>query len=571
MMAGNQGAFQFNGYRSQVAPSHPGTGGRPAGSMVAHMHPSLVPTRTGLPANLARGPFVEISEVSRGLKTVDGMKNELTEYAIFRFEKMQVQNRYGDDGRPLLPTWDRAIRTRVLGLSSGETARQIQRLNRDTRPLVDKLNTISQVLQRQIAAAQELLTSQNPDLMNYQWVLTQIDYQLREIGFHAAAPRENHSLHGKLHGPTGKRYHSRANGHRRKPYERISLTAHSKRTPRSNVDIPTLYEAKQRASFLMNNHNVHSSPSNGQRPLPVGPKPLGGAVPAGPDGARDVVPPAATAHLSKPGLGGGAGPACNVALGNIQNREEALMNHNTMKRGSGYSDGSSSDGSFDTQATSTTSNSSASLNSDDNNRQAPGDGWIRPEKGHGIRDENEQRRDSPRHYAIPEHQYNPNNEPRLSSTPGRHPLSKATDIDIDRARDYDCLAGIRDGRGEAWFAQQRAIQGARRLRPKPRIIREARPPNRRHLEPQRFDGRESLTDEMNRFGRLSLDAEDGYDTVFRRTGARRRTEFEYLLQRGSVLDDDPFDKRRSSYARDVTDDSDSDLSLPPRGNRSFRY
>lgn len=534
----------------------------------------------GLPPNLARGPSVVISDVSRDLKTVDDMRSELTEYAIFRFEKMQVQNRYDDDGTPPVSSWEQAIRTQVLGMSLRETARQIQRLNRDTRPLADKLKTISPVLQRQIDAAQ--LTLQNPDSMNYEWNFTQIDHQLREVDPYAAA-RENHPSHGKHHGSTKKRYHSRTSGHRRKSYERISLTAYFKRTPKPNVDIPALYEAKKKLSFPNNSHSAHPSTSNDLRPPPVGPRPTGGAAPVGPNGAHSAVSPPA-AHPGKLGPGEGGNLARNVAFGNGQNREEAFRNHNTMRRELGYSDGSSSDESFDTQATPATSISSGSFNNYENHRRHPGDDWIRAGNGNGRRDENEQGRNPPRHHAIPEQQYSPKNEPRLSSTPGRHPpLPRVSGITIDRVRDDAYLVGIRDGRGDAWLAQQRALQEAQRLRPKPRIIQEVRPLNRRHMshpEPERFDRREYLDDEINRFNRLSLDAEDGYDAMFRRADARRRREFEYLLQRGSVLDDDPFDKGTFSYAREgrrryrepyVTDDSDTDLSPSPRGGRSFRY
>lgn len=503
------------------------------------------------------------------------------EYAIFRFEKMPVQSKYDDEGRPQPSTWDRAIRTRVTGMLPREIARQIQRLNRDTHSLVDKLKTLSPVLQRQIDAAQEHLTSQNPDLMNYQWVIAQIDHQLREVDSYVDAARENYSPRRKRHGSTRKRHHSRTGGHRRRSYERISLTAYFKRTPRPNVDISRLYEAKKRISFLENNRNAHPSTGHDARPPPVVPRPLGGGAPVGQNGARSGVPPA-VAGPNKLGPGQGGNIVRNVALGN---REEATRNHNVMRRDLGCSDGSSSDGSFDSQSTPATSISPGPFNSGGNRRRDPGDDWIPTGNGNGRRDENGQGRDFPRRHAMHE---GPKNEPRLSPTPGRHPpLPKAAGVEIDRARDDAYLAGIRDGRGEAWLAQQRTLQEARRLRPKPRIIQEARSPAPSyrghmmgHAEPEGFGHREYLDDEIRRLNHLSLDAEDRHDAVLRRAGARRRREFEYLLQRGSVLDDDPFEKGTPSYAREgrrryrepyVADDSESDYSPPPRGNRSFRH
>ncbi|KAI1770406.1 hypothetical protein F4818DRAFT_260998 [Hypoxylon cercidicola] len=584
-MAGNQSAFQLSGTHRPQAPVNSGvTGGRPAAPTAGPMHPSPVPPRMGLPVDLVRGPYVEISDVSRDLMTVDDMKNELTEYAIFRFEKMPMQNRYDDEGRFQPPTWERAIRAHVPGMLPRETARQIQRLNRDTRPLVDKLKTLSPVLQRQIEAAQEHLTSQNPDRMNYQWVLAQIDHQLREIDSYVAAAGDNHSLHRKHHGSTRKRHHSRT-GHRRKSYERISLTAYFKRTPRQHVDISMLYEAKKRLSLSGNDHNAYQSTGNDPRLLRVGPKPLGGGAPVGPNGARGGVP-SATARPNEFGPGEGGNFVRNVAVGNRENGEEATRNHNTTRRDLGCSDSSSSDRSFDTQTTRATSMSSGSFNGG-NRRRDPGDVLVPTGSGNGKRHENEQGRDSPRRHALHEPHHKPRDEPRLSSNPGQHPPLRKAGVEIDRAaRDDGYLAGIRDGRGDARLVQQqRTLQEARHLRPKPRIIQEMRsstPSYRRHMshpEPEGFGHRDYLSDEISRLHRLSLDVEDGYDAVLRRADTRRRREFEYLPQRGSVLDDDPFDNSTLSYAREgrrryreryITDDSESDSS-PPRGDRLFRY
>ncbi|KAI0834999.1 hypothetical protein F5Y06DRAFT_147504 [Hypoxylon sp. FL0890] len=600
-MAGNQGAIHLNGPHKPQAPQSvppPGPSSRPPGPPLAPMHQPQAAPRTGFPVDMGRGPSVQISDVSRDLLTIDDMRDQLTEYAMFRFEKAPVQNTYDDYGRPQVPTWDRAIRTRVPDMAPREMARQIQQLSRNTRNLTDKRKSLSPVLQRQVDAAQEELASQNPDPMNYHWVLVQLDHQLREIVPYAIATVGNNSLFRRRHSSNRRRPYSRTSAHTRRAYERISLTAFFKRTPRPNVDIAMLYEARR----PRNNHIVHPHPQPPSQPQPqpqpqahqqphpqphppeqrvqppnVGPR---GVAPPGPNGARG--PPPAVPHHNRPGLhvGRGVNPNNNVRDDNRGKNQEGRRNHNDFESDSEYSEYSSSDGSVDTQLSPNTSQSSGSLN---NGRS----------RGRDRDDRNTtERRDEGRHGRVsPRHtQYiDPRNGARMPPTPGPPPHpSVVSPIDIDRVRDDAYLAGARHERENARMSeQQRAYREARRLRPRPRIIPEMRSPispyRRRSMassDPEGLRRRGDLDDEIRRFGRLSLDEEDGYDPLLRRGDARRRREYEYLLQHGSVLDDDPFDRDASSYSRHggrryhepyVTDGSDSDYSLSPRGSRHFRY
>ncbi|KAI1133833.1 hypothetical protein F5Y05DRAFT_406983 [Hypoxylon sp. FL0543] len=601
-MAGNHGAIHLNGPQKPQEPQGvpPLAGGRQAGPPPAQMHqPPAVP-RTGFPVDMGRGPSVQISDVSRDLLTIDDMRNQLTEYAIFRFEKMPVQNTYEDDGRMQVPTWDRAIRTRVPDMAPREVARQIQHLNRDTRSLVDKRKSLSPVLQRQVDTAQEQLASQNPDPINYHWVLVQLDHQLREIIPYTFAAGGTKSLSRRRHGSHRRHSYSRASGRTRRVYERISLTAYFKRTPRPNVDIAMLYETRR----SRNNQVVHPHP---QPPLPPQPQPQpqppqahqqphphlqphlrpdqraqppgvgpGAGAPLGPNGVRGPAP--AVPHHSRPGHGGK--PINNVGDGK---NKDGRRNHDDFETDSEFSECSSSDGSVDTQLSPNTSQSSGSLS---NGRSRGRDPDNRNTAG---------RRDGGRHGRVsPKRtQYiDTRNGVRIPHTTGPPPrLPAASPIDVERVRDA-YLAGARDERENARMSeQQRASRGAQRLRPRPRIIPEVRSPispyRRRSTassDPEGYRRREDLDDEMRRFGRLSLDDEGSYDPVLRRADARRRREYEYLLQHGSVLDDDPFDRDVSSYSRHrsghggrryeepyLTDGSESDYTLSPRNSMHFRY
>ncbi|KAI5860520.1 hypothetical protein GGS23DRAFT_580453 [Durotheca rogersii] len=212
---------------------------------VAATGATMAALHAGLPLDLIGGPTVEISDVSHDLLTLDDMREELTEYAVFRFDKMPGQGGHDDEGKSQPATWERAIRTRVRGMSPGEIARQILRLNQYSATLGDKLKSLNPILQRQVDRAQEHLAPHNPDPMSYHWVLAQ---------------------------------------------ERISLTAYFKRVPRANVDILSLYQANRRGALPQYDLTIRRNPG----PPPGREFPRGGLVlgsNAGRSGGGGPLPP----------------------------------------------------------------------------------------------------------------------------------------------------------------------------------------------------------------------------------------------------------------------------------------
>ncbi|KAI1451635.1 hypothetical protein F4805DRAFT_83369 [Annulohypoxylon moriforme] len=597
-MAGNQRNPNIggpNGAHRSNAPLVPaGPSGRPVDPQPPPVQPLPGPSRAGLPVDLARGPSVEISDVSRDLKTTNDMREDLTEYAIFRFEKMPTQNQYDDEGRLQLPTWDRAIRTRVPGMSPREIVREIQHLNRNTRNLTDKLKSLSPVLQRQIDKAQEDLTLQNSDPVNYHWVLAQLDHQLREIVPYIVVAGGSHPTSRRRYGSTRRRSDGRASRRERKSYERISLRAYFKRTPRPNVDITMLWEAKN----LRNNQIVrpqshphqhpHQQPQvHQQQQPPLRPQPnpsldlraqQPGVLPSGSGATRG--PPPVAPYSNKPSTGNAFNPANNatasgrdVGRGRVKESNRNRDKHSDVESDSDYTDYISMDGSVDIHMTPDTSQPGSPY---DGMRRARGRGEGRmPTRSRSRRhDSNIHDRHSPRRQQYSNIKAGPRVQPGI--TPGPRPPPPAKDIEDAY------FAGMRRGRDGARISQERAYRQGKRAHHRPYIVpgtRLSTPPHRRHIsnsDPEGFRHQGDLDDEIDRFNRLSLDEEDDYGTILHREDVRRRREFEYLLHQGSVLDDDPFDRDRPSYSRHgnrqyrepyVTDGSESDLSLPERGKR----
>ncbi|KAI1204404.1 uncharacterized protein F4807DRAFT_336909 [Annulohypoxylon truncatum] len=616
MMAGNQRDANINGPHGAHRPHAPiiptGPGSRPVGPQLPPVQPSPGTTRAGITADVARGPSVEISDVSRDLKTMDDMREDLTEYAIFRFEKMSTRNQYDDEGRPQRPTWDRAIRTRVPGMSPREIVREIQHLNRHTRNLTDKLKSLSPVLQRQIDKAQEDLALQNSDPINYHWVLIQLDHQLREIAPSIAFAGGSHSTSRRRYGSTRRRPYGRGSRHESKSFERVSLRAYFKRTPRPNVDISMLWEAKNlRNSQVVRPHsypqqqqhshqNPHQQPHIHQQPQ-LQPNPgldlraqrpsavdSGGSTPFRPDRARG--PPPIAPYPNKPGAVKGINPVNNVAVGDRdigggRGNDPARNhdNHSDIESDSDYSNYLSMDGSVDSQMTPDTSQPGSPINGISHAR-GRGEDRMPPRHKSRIRDGNIHDRRS----LGSQEYHNVKARSRVQSavTPGPPRPPPPSMVDIDKVRDEAYLAGMRHGRDKARVSQERAYRESKRSRPRPHIISATRPltpPYGRRMSSSDLEGyrhQRDLDDEISRFNRLSLDEEDDYEPVLRHADARQRKEFEHLMHQGSVLEGDPFDRERSSYSRHgsrryqnpyMTDGSESDLSLPERGKMWFRY
>ncbi|KAI1798703.1 hypothetical protein F4811DRAFT_166587 [Daldinia bambusicola] len=593
-MTENHGALPLNGSHRNQAPGSPaGFGGRTVGQPQASIHQQLVPPRGGFPS-------VKISDVRHGLMTVDDMKEELTEYALFRFEKYPAQSRFDDEGRLRFPTWDQAIISQVQSMSTEEIRRRIQYLNRRTRAPTEKLKTLSPVLQRQIDKATEELRLQNPDPINYRWVLVQLDHQLAEISSpYVPVAARNHRQSGRHHGVPRRQAHRDTNRNNPRSFQRISLTTYFKRVPKAEADVPALYEAKKRTRFSQNNHVARPNPQPQPQPQPQlqlqsqpqahphhGPDyrmpPLGqGSVdgrrpPLGPNSNRPQPVPPPPNGLA-PGLTPGPlirdPPMNNAVVGSGTKVSAAGIKHTKIESESDHSDCLSPDRSFDSQITPDSSYSSGSLNRgrtlkrvhNNDHGSAPNLGTKHDRDGLGE------------HHRKNNDYFDDGYVARTRLRPRRPSMRRTSSVDIHRVIGDAYWAGVLRERNE------RTRREARYSRSNPRIISRAgltTPPyGGRHISTS--DRQRDIDDEISRLNELSIGDGDHYDAVLRRVDGCRRREFEHLMQEGSILEEDPFDRERPWNSRHggrryeepyVTDDSDSEDNSLPRTRRSrFHY
>ncbi|OTB20834.1 hypothetical protein K445DRAFT_18100 [Daldinia sp. EC12] len=603
-MTENHGAPPFNGpHRAQVPTPLAGTGGRPVGQPQVPMHQQAFPPRGGFPP-------VKISDVRRGLMTIDDMREELAEYILFRFEKYPTQSRYDDEGRLRHPTWDQAIISQIQSMSTEEIRRRIQYLNRKTRAPTDKLKTLNPVLQRQIDKATEELRLQNPDPMNYYWVLVQLDHQLAEIKPYVSVAAGNHPQSRRHYSIPRRQAHRHEKENTPRSFKRVSLTTYFKRVPKAEADIPALYEAKRTMRFSQNNHtahlhahtHTHAQPQQpqqqqqqqpqpqpqpqsqaqpqpyrgpGHRTPPSGPGPVEGRPPSGPNTSRpQPIPshPNGSGPGPRPGLGTKGPPMNNSAGGSGEKVRSAGVKHTKIESESDSSDYSSSDRSFDSQMTLDTSYSSESLNRGRGRGRGRNKNYVAARSLSRKRDRNGFGQDLSEHHRGHHHRTH-NNHSDIGHGATMPPL-RTSSIDIHRVIDDAYLAGVLRERNE------RARREARYSRLNPRITSGSRlstAPYGRYKPTSDRQG--DIDDEISRLNDLSIGDEDDYDAVLRRVDSRRRREFEYLVHEGSVLEEDPFDRERPSYLRHsdrpyeesyLTDDSDSEDSLPRRRRRRRR-
>ncbi|RYO78746.1 hypothetical protein DL764_010089 [Monosporascus ibericus] len=522
------------------------------------------PPRHMLPPDLRQGRAVEISDVSEDLLSEADMRDRLMEYVVYRFEKMAQQSQYDEYGELQLPTWDKAIRVQVNGMSPRQIAKEIRWLNQTSLPVIEKKNGLPPPLQRQIDAARDQLGKHegHHDLLNYQWVLAQIDHQLREV-------RPSKARRGKVYPITQsrcnsakRRSHCVSGGHRRKQYERISLTAYFRREPRGSADIRMLWEMKKLQSMNGNQpwpafpNQVPQQPGIFAGPPPRGPTgPPGG--PRGPPGGPGG-PPGGPAQ-GPLGVGGGTqgpppvrhdrggvkGPPPNNSgrpvpappgVNQRFHRKERRHSDCSSDSGSSYS-GSSGSESSATLPSSVTGSGSSTRGHNRSKHQGPGP-WRDNCQPHGF--------NHPRRHAKPGKQHVIGSGPLFPGVTGPygpppmpppHPVAAVPPPDnLQRVAQDAYNAGRQDERHDA-RAEEIALGAARAPRPRPHIIQGARPTRMARtlsVDPVDFRHQRDLDDELSGLDHLSLHDGDSTDYL------DGDTEYEYRVQNGSILSEDPF-------------------------------
>lgn len=239
------------------------------------------PPRDLVPRPLLEGPMVQISDIRRepGRLTEAEAREELSDFAIFRFERAgQATDRDGD-GERVRPTWANVVRTEVRGISKREAARQVRALHDVHKSLGEKKASLNDAQQRQLEKVLEELEMREVD-RRYHYVLVQIDRKLRDKkwrdtsrdgGEVRAGDRKHRERTRRYSENRGRRENieivdffgrrrSVVREPRKKVKETVSITAYYKRCPKPDVDaVAMLYQRDaQNARQLEPPHPQHT-------------------------------------------------------------------------------------------------------------------------------------------------------------------------------------------------------------------------------------------------------------------------------------------------------------------------
>lgn len=178
------------------------------------------PPRHIIPSHFQR-PVV-ISDIRDEGLTEEDIREDLSDYVILRFEKIQPYDEYDSDGEEVKASWDNCTRTRIANVDKVDARREIRRLNKEDakkgRTLLEKQNDLGPKQQDQIAKAERDLSLEEHDA-RFHTVLAQIDFTLKPV----MQKRE------KVY---TRRSNTKRKIHQKKRYERTSITAYFKRCPK---------------------------------------------------------------------------------------------------------------------------------------------------------------------------------------------------------------------------------------------------------------------------------------------------------------------------------------------------
>ncbi|KAG6365481.1 hypothetical protein INS49_007092 [Diaporthe citri] len=217
------------------------------------------PPRHVIPSHFQR-PVV-VSDIRAEGVTEGDIREDLSDYVILRFEKIEPYDEYDSEGEEVKASWDNCIRRRIAGVDKVDARKEVRRLNKEDgkkgRTLLEKQNDLGPKQQDQLAKAQRELSLEEYD-PRFHTVLAQIDYTLKPV----MQKRE-------------KVYTRRSNTKRKiqqkRRYERTSITAYFKRCPKPTQIPSELARSvgieKQRESEAMQIRH-HQAPEQHMVPHP---------------------------------------------------------------------------------------------------------------------------------------------------------------------------------------------------------------------------------------------------------------------------------------------------------------
>ncbi|KAF6784170.1 hypothetical protein CSOJ01_15786 [Colletotrichum sojae] len=188
-------------------------------------------------------------------------REALSEYVVYRFEKVVDPNETDHEGYPVRLTWENVKRVEVRDLSRRDIIRSIRELNAEGRTALQKKTDLTPSQQQQIETAQDALETRNLD-KRFHYTLQQISHKFRKLPKDSfqyqqyMAERESK----KLIVAKGKSAGSKERKSKNNLFEAVSLIVYFKMEPRLEENALSMYRSKQSEVAMGQRRDMESSP-----------------------------------------------------------------------------------------------------------------------------------------------------------------------------------------------------------------------------------------------------------------------------------------------------------------------
>ncbi|KAL1875183.1 hypothetical protein Daus18300_003251 [Diaporthe australafricana] len=213
------------------------------------------PPRHVIPSHFQR-PVV-VSDIRDEGVTEDDIREDLSDYIILRFEKIEPNDEYDSDGEKVRASWDNCVRRRIAGVDKADARKEIRRLSKEDakrgKTLLEKQNALGPKQQDQLERAQRDLSLDEHD-GRFHTVLAQIDHTLKPFV----------DRHEKVY---VRRPNTKKKIRQKKRYERTSITAYFRRCPKPDQSPSVLardIQAERQREFEMMRMRQHHHQSQEQ-------------------------------------------------------------------------------------------------------------------------------------------------------------------------------------------------------------------------------------------------------------------------------------------------------------------
>ncbi|KAF4904288.1 hypothetical protein CGCFRS4_v001241 [Colletotrichum fructicola] len=235
-------------------PAHPGP-------IIHHMPPPvplqqmpvqqvpIQPPRDKIPPELRERRLVEYSDLRSERMTDASAREYLSEYVVYRFEKVLDPMETDIEGFPTKPTWENVRRVEVRDLSRKDIIRNIRELNEEGQTALQKKMDLTPNQQLQIEKAQNALEKRNTD-KRYRYTLQQISSKMKKL-HKDSYQYQQYMADREAKKVVVARGKSALSKSKKNLFETIAVTAYFRKEPRFEEDALAMYRSKKEEEILI--------------------------------------------------------------------------------------------------------------------------------------------------------------------------------------------------------------------------------------------------------------------------------------------------------------------------------